>query len=196
MRKTRNLVVLAVALLVATALPSTARAAEFSIFGSWYDTTDLQDALGLGVRVSFPFNENWEGDVTAAYYEDFKDAVPGSYKLEIGTIPVDFGINWNQNGEDGGFNAGGGLTWAFMDLGGLQIANVNIPDIGEADDEFGAYAKLGWRHANGFLVEVLYRFLDVSVESIQIPAGVIVLDPPERIDLDMDGFVFNIGYRF
>ncbi|MHC4822061.1 MAG: outer membrane beta-barrel protein [Planctomycetota bacterium] len=196
MRKTRNLIVLAMVLLAAAALPNTAQAADWSVFLSWYDTTDLEDALGFGIRGSFPFNENWEADVTASYYEDFEDAIAGPYKVEVGFIPVDFGVNWNQNGEEGGFNAGAGLTYAFMDIGGLEIANVDIPDFGEADDEFGAYAKLGWRHENGFLFEVLYRFLDVSIESIQLPPGVIVLDPIDRIDLDMDGFAINVGWRF
>lgn len=193
MRKTRNLIVLAVALLAFAALPPAANAAEWSIFGSWYDSTDLEDVLGFGFRGSFPLNENWEFDVTASYYEDFEDAIAGPAKVEIGTIPVDFGFNWTNSAE-GGFYAGAGLTWAFMDTGGLEIANVDIPDPGEADDEFGAYAKLGWRHANGFLFEILYRYLDVSIESLQFPPGV---EPGfDRIDLDMDGFVVNIGFRF
>ncbi len=199
MRNTRNrtlpLAVVALALLATAAMPSTARAADWTVFASWYDTSQLKDALGLGVRASFPFNETLEFDVTVQYYEDFKNAIPGSFQVEVGTIPLDFGITWNQNGEEGGFNAGAGLTYAFMDIGGLEIAGVDIPDFGEADDEFGAYGKLGWRHANGFMFEVLYRFLDVSIESIQVSPIVVPL-APDRVDLDMDGFAINIGYRF
>ena len=89
MRNTRNgtrtLAAAAVALLAFVALPPAVEAAEWSIFGSWYDSSQLEDALGFGVRGSFPVNEAWEFDVTISYYEDFEDAIPGSGKVEIGT---------------------------------------------------------------------------------------------------------------
>jgi hypothetical protein len=191
-KRTLIFATLAVALVAAAASPAPAVAADWTFFVSWWDTTDLEDAFGLGIRGSFPLNQNWEFDITAQYYEDFEEAIPGVSLVEIGTIPVDFGITWNNSAE-GGFNAGAGLTWGFMDTGGLEIEGVDIPDIGEADDEFGGYAKLGYRARGGFLVEFLYRFLDVSIESLQLPVPIPGFD---RIELDMDGWTLNIGYRF
>ena len=198
MRNTRKrtLTLAAAAVLAFAALSPAAEAAEWSAFLSWYDTTALEDTFGGSFRGSFPINEAWEFDATISYYEDFEDAIPGASKVEIGTIPFDFGFTWTHSPE-GGFYTGAGLTWAFMDTGGLEIGGVDIPDPGEADDEFGAYGKLGYRAQNGFLFEVLYRFLDVSIESLQFPPGTVFIGPPPtRFDIDMDGYVVNIGFRF
>jgi hypothetical protein len=44
------------------------------------------------------------------------------------------------------------------------------------------------------MAELVYRFLDVSIEGIN--PEVAIPEFPNRIDLDMDGFAINLGYRF
>ncbi len=195
MRKQTTLALSAVAivLVAGAAMPGTAQAADWSGIVSYYDSAELKGTEGFGIRGSFPINENWDFDVTGTYHENFRDAVRGSGKVEVGVIPIDFGFTWNREGEDGGFNAGGGLTYGFMDVGGIEIAGMDVARQGsEANDEFGFYAKLGWRAMNGFLFDLQYRILDVSIEKIDPAAGF----PRDRLDLDMDGFVVSIGYRF
>jgi len=190
-------VVLAVVLMTG-ATRANAAGVEWSVFGALIDSADLDESFGIGFRASIPFRENWEADITLQWFENFENLfedVDDPTVVELGLLPIDFGVVWTQR-EDGGFNVGAGLSYAFVGTGGLSINDRDIPDIGEADDEFGGYIKFGWRARNGFIVDVLYRPLDVSIESIQIPPGLIVINPPDRIDLDMDSYQINLGYRF
>ena len=193
--RTLALTALTLALLSAAVLPSTAVATDWSIFAAGIDTSDLSEAFGVGFRGSFPIKENLDFDITAQYFEDFHnhyESGPSDDEVEVGFIPLDFGITWSRS-TDGGFTAGGGLTYAFLDIGGLEFNGMDVPDFGEADDEFGYYGKFGYRARGGFFVDVIYRALNISIKNLQLPVQIPELT---KIDLTMDGWQVNAGYRF
>lgn len=178
------------------ALPAVASAADFSIFIAGFDSSDLDEAFGAGVRVAFDLSESFDFDITGSYFEDFQNQfedIEDPTDVEVGFIPVDFGVTWFAKPE-GGFFAGAGATYAFMDLGGLEVNGVDLPDIGNADDEFGLYAKVGYQIEAGFFGEVMYRDIDVTIEELNDPffeaLGI------DSINVDMSGIQLNLGWRF
>lgn len=198
-----GLVMVFVALVGLPAMP--AAAAEWSILGTFWDTSDLSETFGAGLRVGFPAGDNLVFDVTAAYFEDFDnkfESGTGTTGVEIGTILVDGGIAYYFGEERSGFLLGGGVTYAFMDISNLEISGNTIFEgqivqlRGEADDEFGFYAKVGYRWKGGFTLEGIYRDLDVSVEDIEFATEDFEVTLPANIDLDLAGYQINIGWRF
>ena len=110
------------ALALILVLPGTASAIDFGVYGSMYDSNDLSEAFGLGVVVAFDINESFDFDINIAYFEDWENRfedVEDLTKVEMGVIPVDFGFNWHSK-PDGGFAVGGGATYGFVDIGGLD----------------------------------------------------------------------------
>lgn len=197
MKSLRLLPLLGLVVLMA-AVPTSASAVEFSIFGSYWDTNDLGEAIGGGLRVGFPINDNWNFDISGAYFEDWKDqvrpllATGQETDIELSTIPIDGGFTWTRDA-DGGFLFGAGLTYGYMDMNDLAISGTNLRATADAGDEFGGYVKAGYQGKNGFLAEVMYRFLEASIEEIQIP-GVVLLD--DTFDVKLDGYQVNLGWRF
>jgi hypothetical protein len=187
---------LTLAILALTVVPSTATAAEWRVFGSLTDTDDLAEAFGGGLRASWPINDTWDFDISAAYYEDFKNRWENNThertSVELSFIPADFGFTWTQ-GDDSGFQAGAGLTWAYLDINDINIEGVNAVITGAADNEFGGYVKLGYQAAGGFFAEGMYRILDVSVENLTIDG---VGTGPGSDELEMSGYTINLGWRF
>jgi hypothetical protein len=197
MRVARFLTITAFALAM-IALPGAASAVDFSIFGSYWDTDDLGEAIGGGLRVGFPINDNIDFDISAAYFEDWTDQVRSiigtgaETDIELSTIPIDAGFTWTRLPE-GGFLFGAGLTYGYMDVNDLAISGTNLRATADANDEFGGYVKAGYQAQGGFLAEVMYRFLEASVEDIRIP-GTVLLD--DSIDVKLDGYQVNLGWRF
>ena len=196
-RTSRIAGILAAACCLAVLAAPTPAAAEanWSVFGSLMDSDDLAEAFGGGLRVGFPFKDTWQFDISAAYYEDFKnrfeDNTADRISVELSFIPADFGVTWTQSG-DSGFQAGLGLTWAYLDINDLAIEGMPTSITGAADNEFGGYLKLGYQAKGGFFGEVMYRLLDASVERLTV-GGVTA---PTSTELKMGGATINLGYRF
>ena len=180
--------------LAVLAAPAAAVSADWSIFGSLMDSDDLAEAFGGGIRVSFPVKENVSIDVQVSYYEDFKnrfeDNTGDRLSVELSTIPLDFGFTWTKNGSNG-FQIGGGFTYGYMDINDLNIEAVSVPITGNANDQFGGYLKFGYQAEGGFFGEIFYRILEVDVKSVTL-GGV----PADNIDIQLDGFTINLGWRF
>ena len=196
MKSNKTLVILAVLACSWTVLatPASAVDANWRIYLTAIDSDDLSEAFGGGIRVSFPFKDNYEFDISAAYYEDFKNRFENNtadrISIELSTIPVDFGVTWTKNG-DSGFQFGGGLSYAYLDISDLNIEGFNTPIQGSANDEFGGYVKLGYQGKKGFFGEVWYRYLEASVKQVAI-GGV----PAPNTDIALSGYTINLGYRF
>ena len=196
----KTLVILAVLACSWTVLSAPAPAAaeaNWRVFGSLTDSDDLAEAFGGGLRVGFPFKETWEFNISAAYYEDFKnrweDDSATRINVELSFVPADFGFTWTKHG-DSGFQLGGGLTWAYLDINDLNIEGFEGAVItGAADNEFGAYVKLGYQAKGGFFAEGMYRYLDASVENLTVDG---VDTGPGSDELKMGGYTINLGYRF
>ena len=156
---TTRLLAAAFTIALAATAPALAQP-KFSVFGSLTQTEELEEALGAGLRVGFPINETLDFDISVSYYEDFEDRFGDEgdegLELELSYIPADFGLTWTRNG-DNGLQAGLGLTWAYLDINGLEIEGQDLQITGEADNEFGGYIKLGYKTRGGFWVESMYR---------------------------------------
>ena len=188
------LAVLACLVVLAAPTPASAADANWRIYGSLMDSDDLAEAFGGGLRVSFPFKDNYEFDISASYYEDFKnrfeDNTSERLGIELSFIPIDLGVTWTKDG-DSGFQFGGGLSYAYLDINDLTIDGVRAGVTGSANDEFGGYLKIGYQAKGGFFGELAYRLLDASVKNVTI-GGV----PSANRDIALTGAVVNVGYRF
>ena len=198
-----TLPILAILLLVWSA---PALAGDFSIFGSYLDTEDLEDTVGGGIKAGIDLGASpFQLDLRATYLpdltEDFGDFVrdpgndpPGAN--DISAIPVDAGLlyDFNRGGTVNPY-VGGGASYYFLDS-----------DHGELSDEAGYYLvgglELGRRNGGvGFFAEALYRNVQATVrhdptEFDQIDD--INFDQLRERDLDIGGLGLNAGliWRF
>ncbi len=174
--------------------PASAADINWRIFASAIDTADLDEAFGAGLRASFPFKEKWEFDIGALYYDDFKNRFEDNsdqrIRVKVQTIPIDIGFTWNRNG-DSGLQLGFGGTYGYMDINDIEIDGIDERITGDANDDFGVYVKIGYQGKKGFFGELMYRFLDVKVERLEI-GGV----PAPDVTIEMRGAAVNLGYRF
>ena len=185
----KALVVIAL-MLVAT---SPALASGFSVFGSYWDTSDVDETFGGGLGLSFPLGEAGLGlDLRATYYQELSDepidnlfdddeAVFQEESLEV--LPLEAGLRWSFN-TDGTFNpwVGAGISYMLLDTtrSGLEV-----------DDETGFYVTFGSSFGDpdgmNFFAEALYRSTEATVRS----------DDPDRIrdevSIDLDGLGLNAG---
>lgn len=171
-----------VAVLGSMALPATA--ADLAAFGSYWDTTDADQAFGFGTRLRFArFVE-----LRATYFRDATaDAEPDSLDFDVSVIPVEAGLVF-QFAEDAPFSpyVGGG--------GGYYL--LNSSDV-EIDDEVGWYAVAGadfGRLSSGlaFNVEAIYRSMEATVTDDE--DGLPGID--EEVDFDLSGIGLNAGVVF
>jgi hypothetical protein len=184
MKKTILCVVAALGL---CALP--AMASDFAITGSYWDTEDADEALGVGGRVRFGIV-----DLRATYFSDVTaDTDPERFDFEVSAIPLEAGLAF-KFAETETFQpyVGGGAGYYLLDT-----------SEGDIDDEVGYYAVLGadFTRASGlgFTVEGIYRNMEATVRNVGDPT-----DPDDNTDIDDDvdiqlgGFGVNAGlvWRF
>src|SRR5688572_12364374 len=113
------------AALGSVALP--AAAADLAAFGSYWDTSDADQAFGFGTRLRFArFVE-----LRATYFRDATaDAEPDSLDFDVSVIPVEAGFAF-QFAQDAPFSP-------YVGAGGGYYL-LNSSDV-EIDDEVGWYA--------------------------------------------------------
>lgn len=198
----KALILTAVAVFVLGTAP--AGAADFSVFGSYLDTGDVEDSVGGGVKAGF--GDRFQLELRATYFpdltEDFESFVddpgedPGRFTNDIEAIPLDAGVKWNF-GAAQQFNPylGGGATYFLLDA-----------ERGEIDDEAGFYVSGGVEFTRptggmGFFAEAIYREVEATVE--RDPEDFEEIDDVEfeefrRADLDVGGIGVNAGliWRF
>lgn len=186
-RQRLSLTLLAVCVTL-TLVPASASATDFSIFASYFDTDDYDEAVGFGVRAAF--FDNIQLEIGASYYEEFGrdidldigngNIVFDETLLDLDVIPVEIGARFNF----GTTYLGAGGTYYILDS-----------DAGSVDDEFGLYARFGVQFSN-FFAEVGYRDVEGSVENLDLD-DIDDVDFVEGIaDFDLTGFFVNVGWRF
>ncbi len=173
MRKT---ILWTVAVLALLAGP--ASAADFGLFGAYWDTKDADQALGGGVKVDFARIV----ELRASYFSDLTaDTSPESRDFEIKAVPLEAGLNFKFAQSDR-FTpyVGGGIGYYLLDT-----------NRGDIDDETGWYAVVGadikGSSGLGFMVEGIYRGMEATVRD----------DDPNDItgdvDVDFGGLGVNAG---
>lgn len=185
------LTVLAAFVLMTAAAP--AGAVSFAIFGSGWDPDAVDEALGGGISLSFPFGDSGLGmDLRGSFYQEANVASIGvdddnvfrDFGLQI--VPVDAALRYDFS-SDGAANLylGGGASYLFLDVD-------QGPDL---DDELGwlafVGAELGDPDGARFFLEGSYRS---ATSTVRADGDEIVDDVP----IDLDGAMVNLGivWRF
>lgn len=191
------------AILAALAVFATPAEAQFKIYGSYWDTTDVGNTFGGGLGFDIPFGESgFALSLAGTYYQELEDEPIGNLfdddegvfqeeGLEV--VPFDVGLRYNFEPR-GSFSPwiGAGGTYFLIDTTENQF---------EVDDETGWHVSLGSHFGDpegaNFFAEALYR----STESTLRRAEDDVPDPSDavdEVDIDLDGFAVNAGisWRF
>lgn len=173
-------------------------ASDFSIFGSYLDTQDLNDTVGGGIKAGFPVgNPNWEIELRGTYLpdltEDLSSFVNDKPKTssDITAYPFDAGVKFNFAPESGvNPYLGGGASYYFLSA-----------DRGQIDDEAGAYAVGGVElsrasRGTGFFAEAIYRNINAKIR--HEPSDFDQADDVNFVgfrnhDLNVGGFGVNAG---
>lgn len=174
---------------------SLAGATDFKLYGSYWSTTDVDDAFGGGIGISFPLGSSPLAlSFAGTYYQELTDEPvsnlfdndEGVFQEEgLEVLPVDAGLRFNFQ-QDGPFNVWleGGVSYFFIDTtrSGLDV-----------DDETGWHASVGSRFGSregaNFFAEALYRSTEATVR--RADRDDVVVD--EDVAIDLDGFAVNAG---
>jgi len=159
-------------------LAGPAAATDFGLFGSYWDTKDADNALGVGGKIDFARIF----EVRASYFSDLTaDTSPERRDFEIKALPLEAGLNFKFAQSDR-FTpyVGGGIGYYLLDT-----------NRGDIDDETGWYAVVGadikGASGLGFMVEGIYRGMEATVRGDD-PA-----DITGKVNVDFGGLGVNAG---
>lgn len=170
-------------------LGSSAFAGGFALFGAYAETSDVDEAIGAGARMSVGHALTF--DVSFTYFPETDgpalDGLGTDYELQV--LPIDFGVRYLFD-LDGIFDPfiGAGATYYILDANNVRT-----------DDELGYYGQLGFEltlyRTTNLMVEVMYRQVDATIEwhgHSGMPEAV------DRVDDTLGGFAANLGviWRF
>jgi opacity protein-like surface antigen len=163
------------------------RASDFSVYGSYWDTQDADNALGAGAKLRLgryvELRGTYFSDVTA-------DTDPERFDFEVSAIPLEAGLRFDFAPNEA-FTpyVGGGAGYYLLDT-----------SEGDIDDEVGWYAVVGAEFARqpsglGFMAEAIYRGIEATVkeDSDGFPDHI-----HDDVALNLDGLGVNAGivWRF
>jgi hypothetical protein len=181
----KKIILFAAAALAILAGP--AAAADFSVFGSYWNTQDADEALGAGAKARLGRFVELRG----TYYSDVTaDTEPERFDFEVSAIPLEAGLRFDfAEGEAFSPYVGGGASYIMLDT-----------TEGDIDDEVGYYAVLGAEFGNrpsglSFMAEAIYRNVEATVTEDEdgFPD-----DVRDDVILRLDGLGVNAGlvWRF
>lgn len=154
-------------------------AVDFSVFGSYFDTSDLAETYGGGVRLGLFHRIQLQ--LAGTLYDSVEESIPipggGMGSVDVDMTAIDGGVAFYFGGKATGFNVGGGLSYFIFDEATR-----------EADDEVGYYGQIGYQFKHFFL-EGKYRVIEGTVE--EIIDGI-----KQGVDVSIDGISVNAGWRF
>ncbi len=170
--------------------PATARATDWSLSGSYWDTDSIGDSYGVGLRATF-FPGKFQMELGATYYEQFSS----EFVVDVGSetflfaadtevIPIELGFRYNV-GTGPFYLAGGGAVYSI---------NSNVDDL---DDEWGLYYRAGLQFPR-FFVEVGYRDVEDSID-FDLDLGFDDDDHGFSVTdsrLGLSGVIVNVGWTF
>ncbi|HVS66544.1 MAG TPA: outer membrane beta-barrel protein [Thermoanaerobaculia bacterium] len=178
--------------------PAAGASGSFSLYGSFWETDALDDTFGGGLAFGIPITERLALDLRAAYYQElesdsfdefiddvFDDDQNVFRENSLEVIPIEVGVRYNfVPRETVNVYVGGGLAYYLI-----------AADLGEVDDELGAYALLGAQFGDpagiSFLLEGQYRKVEGSIRDRDGELG--NRDLTDAVDVDLDGFAVNAG---
>jgi hypothetical protein len=167
-----------------------AAAGDLGIFGSYWDTDELGETAGGGIRWAFG-DGVFRFELRGAYFpdlsEDFDQLIEDN-DLETGTFEVEAivpeaGFTFNLAPES--------RFQPYLGAGGsYYLLDTNVFEL---DDEYGYYGLFGFQVGGGgdgpaFFAEGLYRWVDGTVEG-----GDLIEDD---FEIDLEGYAINAGVLF
>lgn len=186
-------------LALACAASPAAMAQQFDLFGSYWNTSDVDDTFGGGIGLGFPFGETGLGlHAKATYYQEltdeplenlFEDDDEGFFAEEsLEVLPVDIGLHY-EFASNGTFSpwVGGGFSYFMIDTTREGV---------DVDDETGFHVSVGTRIGNregaNFFVEGLYRSTEATLNR-ELDDDV---DLEDEVAIDLDGIAINAGLQW
>lgn len=178
-----------------------AMAQGFELYGSYWDTSDVDETFGGGVGFGFPFGGTGLGlHVKGTYYQELSndpldnifDDDEGVFQDEsLEVLPVDAGLHY-EFAPGGTFSPwiGAGFTYFMIDS---TFEGVDV------DDETGFHVSLGSRfgasESTNFFAEAIYRSTEATLVRERREDDV---DLRDEVAIDLDGIGVNAGimWRF
>lgn len=196
---------LGVLLLILVCASPAAMASGFSVFGSYWDTSDVEETFGGGIGLGIPFGETGLGlHARATYYQELTDEPLDNLfdedddedffaedSLEV--LPVDVGLTY-EFAPRGAFSpwVGAGASYFLIDTTREGV---------DVDDETGFHVSLGSRfgasEGTNFFAEAIYRSTEATLIRRERP-GDDDIDLEDEVAIDLDGIAINAGivWRF
>jgi hypothetical protein len=190
----RKALVIGVALAFAGAAAS--QASDLAVFGSYWDTDELEESLGGGLKLSIG-DGPWVVDLRASHFPDLtRDIgdivedpdVEGS--LDVKATPLEAGFAYRFQ-TDTSFRpfVGGGGTYFMLDTNRFEL-----------DDEVGYYVAGGFDTGGdnvGFFAEALYRKVEATLEAeAEDLDDIDDLELVNGAEVDLSGVGINAGVVF
>lgn len=165
---------------------ASAQAGEFGLFGSYWDTKDLGDTAGAGVKYAIG-DHALRLELRGSYYPDLTanagEVIQGQTgDFELKAVVPEAGVAYNfAPGASTQFYVGAGLSYYLLD-----------PNEFTVDDEAGWYGLAGFTAGGGgsgpaFFAEAMYRSVDATVTDDSLV---------QDVDLDLTGLSLNLGVLF
>lgn len=188
-------------LILVCAAPA-AMAQQFELYGSYWDTSDVDETFGGGVGFGFPFGETGLGlHVKGTYYQELSndpldnifDDDEGVFQDEsLEVLPFDVGLHYEFAPGGGAFSPwiGAGFSYFLLDS---TFEGVDV------DDETGFHVSLGSRfgasESTNFFAEAIYRSTEATLVRERRQNNV---DLRDEVAIDLDGIGVNAGlmWRF
>jgi hypothetical protein len=175
-------------------------AAGFEVFGSYWNTSDVEDTFGGGLGLAFPIGASpLDLELRATYYQELSDEPVGNLfdddegffedeSLEV--LPLEAGLRFNF-AQDSAFNPWVGVGASYMLLDSTR-EGIDI------DDETGYYVSLGGRFGDPdgarFFAEARYRSTEATVRRDRDDDDDVDID--DDVAIDLDGVGVNAGVVF
>lgn len=184
-------------LFVFLALASPA-SAQLKVFGSYWNTTEVDETFGGGVSFGVPIGESGFGlHFRGTYYQEltdeplenlFEDDNQGFFAEEsLEVLPLEVGVHYNF-APRGTFSPyiGGGATYFMIDTTREGV---------DVDDETGFHAEIGSQFGDpdglNFFAEAIYRSTEATLVRERRQNNI---DLRDEVALDLDGVAVNAGF--
>lgn len=198
-RHTRIAILSLATTILAAAAPAAHAAVGFSIFGSYWDTDEADDAGGGGLEIAFPLSPRWDIDFRGSYFEQLDakplqvlgDADSPFRHTGLDVVPLELGLRFAL--------APNAVVHPYLGAGaGYYLLD---SDAGDVKDEGGWYGLFGLgfgdQEGASFFVEAQWRKMEATVEvDPDTPGDFEGFDSPVAIELDGLGVNAGVSWRF
>jgi hypothetical protein len=190
--------VLATTTFILLCVTAPAAAANFQLYGSWYDPSDVDDTFGGGLAFGVPLGATpLQLTFRGTYYQEltdeplrnlFDEDEPFFAEESLEVLPIEATLQYNF-ADTGTISPwiGAGVSYFLLDSTRRGV---------EVDDETGwhvsAGSRFGQREGVNFFAEALYRSTESTVRNEdEFPDD--EFDIVDEVDIDLDGISVNAG---